>query len=168
MPEYKENMATCFVMQPFDRAKFDGRYRDIFKPAIEAAGFEPYRVDEDPSTSIPIDQIQKGIREAAVCFADITDNNPNVLFELGYAIASDKELAIVRERNVRQKFPFDLRHRAIILYDTGTPSDYTTLGAKITERLKAIDKKEVALDNLPRSRHEPKPRGDYLSLSGLL
>lgn len=143
-------MATCFVIQPFDRGKFDGRYRDIFKPAIEAAGFEAYRVDEDPAVSIPIEHIEKGIREAAVCFADITDNNPNVLFELGYAIACDKELAIVRERNARQKFPFDIRHRAIILYDTGTSSDYTTLGGKITNRLKAIDKKEVALDKLAK------------------
>jgi hypothetical protein len=133
-------MPTCFVIQPFDRGKFDGRYKDTFKPAIEAAGFEPYRVDENPSVSIPIDQIDKGIKEAAVCFADITDNNPNVLFELGYAIACHKELAIVRERKARQKFPFDLRHRAIILYDTVTRSDYHTLQEKITERLKAIYK----------------------------
>jgi hypothetical protein len=48
-------MATCFVIQPFDRGKFDRRYKDTFKPAIEAAGFEPYRVDEDPSVSIPIE-----------------------------------------------------------------------------------------------------------------
>lgn len=136
-------MATCFVIQPFDGGKFDGRYKDVFKSAIEAAGFEPYRVDEDPSVSIPIDDIEKGIRDAAVCLADITENNPNVLFELGYAIACRKELAIVRERNPRQKFPFDIQNRAIILYDTGTSSDFATLGGKITERLKAIKKKQT-------------------------
>ena len=143
-------MATCFVIQPFDGGKFDARYKETFKPAIEAAGFAAYRVDQDPSVSIPIEQVEKGIREAAVCLADITDNNPNVLFELGYAIACQKELAIVREKNVRQKFPFDLQHRAVILYETGAMSDYTTLQGKITERLKAINKTEVALDKLAK------------------
>jgi hypothetical protein len=85
-------MATCFVIQPFDRDRFDGRYKDTFKPAIEAAGFEPYRVDEDPTVSIPIEHIEKGIREAAVCFAEISLDNPNVWFELGYAIALVKPL----------------------------------------------------------------------------
>jgi hypothetical protein len=76
-------MATCFVIQPFDAGNFDGRYRDIFKPAIQAADFEPYRVDEDPSVSIPIDVIEKQIRAAAAaCLADITTDNANVWFEL--------------------------------------------------------------------------------------
>jgi hypothetical protein len=59
----RSNMVTCFVIQPFDAGKFDGRYKDTFKPAIEAAGFEAYRVDKDPSVSIPIEQIEKGIRK---------------------------------------------------------------------------------------------------------
>jgi hypothetical protein len=150
MGRKEANMATCFVIQPFDCGKFHRRYKEIFKPAIEAADLEPYRVDEDPSVSIPIDWVEKGIREAAVCLADITENNPNVLFEIGYAIACGKQLAIVRERNVQQKFPFDLQHRAIILYDTETPSDYATLQGKITERLKALGKKEVALNKLAK------------------
>jgi len=50
-------MPTCFVIQPFDSGKFDKRFRDIFKPAIEAAGLEPYRVDDDPSVDIPIEAI---------------------------------------------------------------------------------------------------------------
>jgi len=49
-------MPTCFVMQPFDGGKFDKRFDEIFKPAIEAAGIEPYRTDKDPSVSIPIDE----------------------------------------------------------------------------------------------------------------
>jgi hypothetical protein len=47
-------MPTCFVMQPFDGAAFDSRYREVYAPAIVAAGLEPYRVDEDPRVSIPI------------------------------------------------------------------------------------------------------------------
>jgi hypothetical protein len=83
----------CFVIQPFDGGRFDKRFSDVFKPAIEEAGLEPYRVDRDPSVSIPINDIEKGIRDAAVCFADITLDNPNVWFELGYALASERKFA---------------------------------------------------------------------------
>jgi hypothetical protein len=63
-------MATCFVIQPFDAGKFDKRLEQVFKPAIEAAGLEAYRVDKDPRVDIPIDAIEEGIRSAAVCLAD--------------------------------------------------------------------------------------------------
>jgi hypothetical protein len=39
-------------MQPFDGGEFDKRFDEIYKPAIEEAGFEPYRVDRDPSTTL--------------------------------------------------------------------------------------------------------------------
>ena len=41
-------MPTCFVIQPFSR-EFDQRYRDVYQRALEDAGLEPYRVDQDPS-----------------------------------------------------------------------------------------------------------------------
>ena len=46
-------------MQPFDGAEFDKRYDEIYKPAIEEAGFEPYRVDKDPSATILIEYIEQ-------------------------------------------------------------------------------------------------------------
>ena len=81
-------MPTCFVIQPFDSGgKFDKRFNDTYKKAIEKAGLEPYRVDQDPGVEVPIDRIEEGIREATICLADITTDNPNVWYELGYAFA---------------------------------------------------------------------------------
>ena len=81
---------TCFVIQPFDRGKFDKRYEDAFEPGLGKAGFEAYRVDQDPGTDVVIAAIEEGIRRAAICLADVTTNNPNVWYELGYAYAADK------------------------------------------------------------------------------
>jgi hypothetical protein len=47
-------MPTCFVVQPFDRGKFDKRFEDTFRPAIESAGLEAYRVDRDPYVEVPL------------------------------------------------------------------------------------------------------------------
>lgn len=131
-------MPTCFVMQPFDGAEFDRRFKETFKPAIEAAGLEAYRVDQDPKVSIPIQEIEAGIRDAQVCLADITRDNPNVWFELGFAIACKKQVVLVcSDERTAQHFPFDVQHRAIIKYATKSPSDYSALGSGITSKLKA-------------------------------
>ena len=47
-------MSVCFVIQPFDGAKFDKRFEDVYKPAIEAAGLGAYRVDTDPGVWVAI------------------------------------------------------------------------------------------------------------------
>ena len=81
-------MPTCFVIQPFDDGgKFDKRFQDNLQPALKDAGLDAYRVDLDPSVDVPIDAIESRIRDAAICLADITTDNPNVWYELGYAFA---------------------------------------------------------------------------------
>ena len=135
-------MDTCFVMQPFDGDVFDKRYEDVFAPAITGAGLEPYRVDKDPGVSVPIDDIESGIRGARLCFAEITTDNPNVWFELGFAIAASKEVVLVCSEDRTSHFPFDVQHRSIIRYRCGAPQDFVELGKRITERIIALLKKE--------------------------
>ena len=126
-------MATCFVIQPFDSGKFDKRFADVYKPAIEAADLEAYRVDKDPSVLIPIDSIEEGIRKASVCLADITADNPNVWYELGYAFASGRPVVMVcSEERTGKKYPFDIQHRSIIPYLADSPSDFEKLRESLT------------------------------------
>jgi hypothetical protein len=65
--------SKCFMIQPFDNGKFDKRFDDVFDPAVRAAGLYPYRVDRDPGVSVPIDDIERNIREAIVCFVGRND-----------------------------------------------------------------------------------------------
>lgn len=138
-------MGTCFVMQPFDQAVFDQRYEDVFVPAITEAGLEPYRVDQDPKVSIPIQDIESGIQDADICLAEITEDNPNVWFELGYAIACRKEVVLVCSKERTTRFPFDIQHRTIITYPTGSPRDFKKLQKDITIRIKAYLEKAQTL-----------------------
>lgn len=131
---------VCFVIQPFDAGVYDSRFAEVYKPAIESAGFMAYRVDEDPSASVPIEHIESGIRDASVCFAEITEARENVWFELGLAIAHGKEVCLVCASS-RTRFPFDVQHRQIIVYETAIPSDFARLGQRITARLRALGTK---------------------------
>jgi hypothetical protein len=145
-------MPTCFVIQPFDGGPFDKRYADVFAPALHEAGLAPYRVDEDPAVSVPIDAIEQGIRNATVCLADITTDNPNVWFELGFALACGKEVVLVCAKKERAtKFPFDVQHRNIISYATEAPSDFQKLRENITKRVRATLKKGRDLEKLAAS-----------------
>ncbi len=139
---------TCFIMQPFDGGTFDKRYKDVFGPAIINAGLEPYRVDQDPKVSIPIQDIERGIREAKICFAEITLDNPNVWFELGFAFASGKEVVLVCSDERITKFPFDIQHRTIIKYSTASSSDFERLKVDITTKIKAYFEKAETLSDI--------------------
>jgi biotin carboxyl carrier protein len=141
-------MDKCFVIQPFDNGKYDKRFIDTFEPAITKANFEPYRIDRDLSVKVPIDDIEKGISESSICFAEITSDNPNVWYELGYAFACNKDVVMVCSDERQGKFPFDIQHRFIITYQTGSLSDFQTLEDKITKKIKALQQKTNTLKTL--------------------
>jgi nucleoside 2-deoxyribosyltransferase len=142
-------MATCFVIQPFDRGKFDKRFEDTFRPAIEEVGLDPYRVDQDPKVEIPIESIEEGIRNAVVCLADITTDNPNVWYELGYAFAAGKAVIMVcSEERKEGRYPFDIQHRTVVGYKTESLRDFEQLKEKIKERIQILMKKGDRLREL--------------------
>lgn len=129
-------VGVCFVIQPFDQGPFDKRYDDVLSVALRDAGLEPYRVDRDPAASIPIDAIAMRIRDADVCLADISLDNPNVWFELGLAIAAGRELILICDDG-RERFPFDVQHRNIIRYKTDSTRDFDELREKVKARAMA-------------------------------
>ena len=127
----------CFVIQPFDNGKYDQRYRDIIKPAIESCGFRSYRVDEDYGVEIPISTIEARIIDASFILAEITTDNPNVWFELGYALANSKLVILMCSDERKSNFPFDIRHRNILIYHTGSLSDFEDCQKKLKEIINA-------------------------------
>ncbi len=152
-------MGKCFVIQPFDKGRFDKRYEGVFAPAIRAAGLEPYRVDRDPSVSIPIEDIEAGIESCEACLAEISTDNPNVWFELGYAIASQREVVLVCSEERTAHFPFDVQHRSVIKYSTESPQDFEQLQTQITARLKALLQKKARLSQVAQIQSVTKFEG---------
>jgi hypothetical protein len=135
-------MGKCFVIQPFDEGKkYDKRYSDIFKPIIQKCGLVAYRVDMDAGSQIPIDDIDYQIRMSDLCLAEITENNPNVWFEIGLAIAYKKEIIFVCSKEREGKYPFDIQHRTIISYESESVSDFDKLKDKLEDKINALKTK---------------------------
>ena len=152
-------MGKCFVIQPFDKGRFDKRYEGVFAPAIREAGLEPYRVDRDPSVSIPIEDIEAGIESCEACLAEISTDNPNVWFELGYAIASQREVVLVCSEERTSHFPFDVQHRSVIKYSTESPQDFEHLQMQIATRLKALLQRKAQLGQVAQMTSVAKLEG---------
>ena len=145
-------MPRCFVIQPFDGGKFDKLYADVLKPAIEDAGLEPYRVDGDPRASELFEKILEGIEGSDVCLAEISTDNANVWFELGYAFAFHRaEVAIVADRDRVANPPFDVKNLRIVPYDKDSPSDFSKLRVSTTERIEAVLKNKKEKKAQPQS-----------------
>ena len=129
-------MPTCVVIQPFDDEN-DKRYKEVYKPALEEARVEPYRVDHDPKVEVPIETLEERIRKSDICLADITTDNPNVWYELGFAFGVGCPVVMICKEARLDKLPFDVRHRAVIKYATESPSDFEHLRTEIVNRVTA-------------------------------
>ena len=135
---------TCFVMQPFG-PPLGTYYEKIYKPAIEKAGLKPMRADADIfGTGKIIDQVWRGIIEAKVLVAELTNRNPNVFYELGLAHALNKPVVLVSSNE--NDVPFDLQHIRVIYYDTTDPFWGNKLMDKVAENIiSAIRNPEEAI-----------------------
>lgn len=97
-----------FVAMPY----FDGKpeiiedYNKIYREVIDNIA-STYKINisvypimcNKGATSDQIQDIINKIKQAEIIFADITDNNANVLYEMGWARALDKKVVVVKRKN---------------------------------------------------------------------
>jgi hypothetical protein len=113
-PEREEGDApTLFVIMPFnerdDRHEtgfFDEVLAELFIPAGTAAGFEVRTARRQGSDVIQA-TIVNDLLEADLVLADLTEHNPNVLFELGMRMHADLPVVLVRARGTGMIFDVD-------------------------------------------------------------
>jgi hypothetical protein len=163
-------MRRCFVAQPFDRF-YNKLYKNVFSPAVQKAGLEPYRVDLDNSVSRIQDSIENEIPLSAAVLVEISTKNPNVFLELGYAIAVGKPLCIVCSKR-NEPFPFDIRHRPIIEYDERlSQNKKKELISRIASRLVAVTRDAESREEFELIKQLKATQDDYdfpgMTLSGI-
>jgi hypothetical protein len=105
----------AFVVMQFSEP-FDTLYSDVIKPTSEHMGFEALRADVGfNKPGIILQDITRGILEAEIVIAEITAENANVFYELGYAHALAKPTILLAERG--RQLPFDISGYRCIFYD---------------------------------------------------
>ena len=108
--EFQEEQERCFVIMPisdqgdYPKGHFTKVYNQIFKPAIIAAGYEPFRVDEDKISNPIINKIFDAVQNCPMALCDLSNRNPNVLYELGLRQAYDKPVVLVQDEKTPRIF----------------------------------------------------------------
>ena len=100
----------CFVIMPisdqgdYPKGHFQKVYEQIFVPAIKEAGYDAFRVDEDNMCTQIVEKIFKAIQECPMALCDLSNRNPNVLYELGIRQAYDKPVVLVQDDKTERIF----------------------------------------------------------------
>jgi nucleoside 2-deoxyribosyltransferase len=123
-----------FVLMPFDE-----EFRDVYELGIKAVcqglRYRCERVDEMDFNDSILSQIYKSIQAADVVVADMTDRNPNVFYEVGYAHALQKEVILLTQR--ASDIPFDLKVHNHIIYEGKITQLQALLRRRLTSSRKA-------------------------------
>ena len=103
----------CFAIMPFRERDskhslgfFDEVLKAMIAPAGRDAGFEVLTANREGSDVIHATIVNQ-LLDADLVIADLTENNPNVLFELGLRIAEDKPVALIRSKGTAPIFDVD-------------------------------------------------------------
>lgn len=103
----------AFVIMPFSE-----NFNDIFKIGIKDTakenGVNAFRLDEELFDEGMVDKIYNEIENSDFIIADLSDKNPNVFYELGYAHAIGKLCILITKS--AENIPFDLKHKRHIVY----------------------------------------------------
>ena len=70
-------------------------YNALIKPTVVEEGFQCIKSDDIYHTSAVIEDIWENINKAALVIAEISTNNPNVMYELGICHTVGKEVMMV-------------------------------------------------------------------------
>lgn len=124
--------STVFVIMPFE-PEFNDVWKGGIQRAAKAEDFVPIKVDMINRSTNITDDIVDSIQKCRLAIVDVTGNNPNVMYELGYTMAKAKPYIIISQSV--DYLPFDIRNIRTIVY-SNTWSGVEELRLKIQEFLK--------------------------------
>ncbi len=124
---------TCFVIMPFSKTTekhnekyWDSLFSEFIKPPVENLGYNCIRSHAHPSNIMK--EILDNIYKADLILAVLTDENPNVFYELGISHTLPKKTIMLLEEG--HKIPFDIRSYGVVYYK----DDYSDVNVKDFEK----------------------------------
>lgn len=113
--EIRTEKMRAFVIMDFSD-KFEYIYTEVIRPVCEELNIECYRADEYNHPGLILKDILDSIRDSDIIIADITPNNANVYFEVGYAYALGKNPVLLMDKEIGI-LPFDISGFRTIMYN---------------------------------------------------
>jgi hypothetical protein len=103
----------CFVIMPFKEERWEV-FKHGIEPACVQAGFQAVRVDQLQGVFNITREIIEHIFRCDVIIAEVTDQNPNVFYEMGVAHTIGNKTIMIAQKAA--DLPFDIRNYRCIIY----------------------------------------------------
>ena len=136
------NVKNCFVIAPIGepdtstRRRSDQVLRHIIRPAVQSE-YVVVRADEIAEPGLITSQIMQRVIEDDLVIADLTDLNPNVLYELAVRHAVLKPFVQIIASG--QTIPFDVSGIRTIFFDLQDPDSVADAKDEITAQVRALE-----------------------------
>ncbi|MCR4303474.1 MAG: nucleoside 2-deoxyribosyltransferase [Gallionella sp.] len=126
----------AFMAMKFGEPDLDQLLETIFKPSAKQAGFELFRLDDQPRAGLIDDRLRVEIQASDFVIADLSHDNFGAYWEAGYAEGLGKPVIYTCEKNKfeAQKTHFDTNHHLTIIWDKDAPRD---AGEKLKATIRA-------------------------------
>lgn len=161
------NLCTAFVIMPI-KENFNILLGIIYE-VCNNLGIQAKRADDITGQDIIMSNILKGIAESEIIIVDISENNPNVFYELGIAHTlrtRNSVIIISKEDDISKSTPFDIRHWSILHYsENNLPLFKSKLKEKISQCRKTIDVKDYISHLLRNYTFEESVIGDFYKIA---
>ena len=122
----------------FAALPFNIKYQDVYFVAMAEAADRINavcnRVDQEEFSGDIVEKIKSMINTSVAVIADLSESNPNVMYEVGYAHGKKKPTVHICSTPLKE-LPFDVAHWNTISYGQGQTYE---LGEKIYTRLKEL------------------------------
>jgi hypothetical protein len=107
----------AFIVMQFS-SPYNEVYSHVIKDLCEEFKLDATRADEIYGPGIIVKDVIDRISRSQVIIADISPTNPNVYFEVGYALALGKPIILLAQRRGPDApLPFDLSAFRVLFYD---------------------------------------------------
>lgn len=110
----KSEPKSVLLLLPFERRH--EKLRRFLEDALQELGLVVYRLDEAPAGALLANVVTEALRRADIVIADVTDANPNVMYELGYAHSLRKPTILIAESSSIRLVPSDLMGNRVLPY----------------------------------------------------
>ena len=140
----------CFVITPIGNVdsetyrKANGLIESVIKPVLENLGYKVEAAHKINSTGSITNQIIERLLESKLVIANLTDLNPNVMYEL--AVRHAKRLPVISLAEKGTKLPFDIQAERTLFYQDSMIG-VEELKPQLIEAVKEIDFENPEHDN---------------------